>query len=151
MLEAEEDFQSSKTLVGSCSQNITASSTPLSATTGIKTTIWSFVIVFSFRNVSKFCKDRNIVGTSARFVKRVLTSDEVVTKERCQKYFISCQRCCHHQVSNCYYHILRLLGSIPNLSLYCKVHGCLSGRSHRSHCAAEDQGDEEVPSGPSCA
>ena len=46
-----------------------------------------------------------------------LTSDEVVKKEQCQKYFVSCQRCCHHQVSNCYYHILRFLGSIPNLSL----------------------------------
>ena len=67
--------------------------------------------------MSKFCKDRNIVGASAGFVERVLTSDEVVTKERCQKYFVSCQRCCHHQVSNCYYHILRFLGSIPNLSL----------------------------------
>ena len=44
------------------------------------------------------------MGTLAGFVESALTSDEVVTKERCQMYYISCQRCCHHQVSNCCYH-----------------------------------------------
>ena len=45
-----------------------------------------------FRDITKFCKDRNIVGTSAGFLDRVLSADAVVTAERCQKYFISCQR-----------------------------------------------------------
>ena len=45
------------------------------------------------RDISKFCRDHNIVGSSHGFLERILSADEVVTPEQCQKYYNSCQRC----------------------------------------------------------
>lgn len=45
------------------------------------------------RDVSKFCRDRNIVGSSHGFLERILSADVVVTPEQCQKYYNTCQRC----------------------------------------------------------
>ena len=66
----------------------------------------------SSRDVAKFVRDRNVVGSSHGFLERVLSAEEVITPERCQKYYISCQRCQHimegwmDYIMNGSYHIL---------------------------------------------
>ena len=115
MLEAEEDFQSSQTLLEErlalkgarlvflpkfhpefnpieCVYRYISSIFCLSA-------VIDMTFIFS-RDVSRFCRDRNIVGNSAGFLERVLTADEVVRPEQCQKYFLSCQRCLKNNIVN---------------------------------------------------
>ena len=55
--------------------------------------------LFCFRDYTNFCKERNIVGNSKGFLQRVLSADCVVTPEKCQKYFLSCERY-HKLLSN---------------------------------------------------
>ena len=44
--------------------------------------------------ISNFCRDRNIVGCSKGFVKRIIVAaEEVVTPQKCRKYFVNMQRC----------------------------------------------------------
>ena len=44
------------------------------------------------RDVSNYCRDRNVVGCSRGFVQRIIDADEVVTPEKCRKYFVNMQR-----------------------------------------------------------
>ena len=55
--------------------------------------------LFCFRDYTNFCKERNIVGNSKGFLQRILSADCVVTPEKCQKYFLSCERY-HKLLSN---------------------------------------------------
>ena len=111
MLEAEEDFQSSQTLLEErlalkgarlvFLPKFHPEFNPIECVYRYISSILviDMTLIFS-RDVSRFCRDRNIVGTSAGFLERVLTADEVVTAEQCQKYYLSCQRCLNNNNVN---------------------------------------------------
>ena len=88
--------------------------------------------------MSAFCKERNIIGNSRGFLKRVLTADSVVTPEKCQKYFISCQRCKNFQT----------LVLVVKPTILFQVHASIQGGCDRDECAAEDKGNQEVSQSP---
>ena len=49
----------------------------------------SIIVFFFTRNVIRYMKQRNIIGTSKGYVDRILDSDSSVTPEDVQKYFLS--------------------------------------------------------------
>ena len=50
------------------------------------------MMLIKCRDVSNCCRDRNVVGCSKGFVQRIIDADEVVTPEKCRKYFVNMQR-----------------------------------------------------------
>ena len=50
------------------------------------------MMLIKCRDVSNYCRDRNVVGCSKGFVQRIIDADEVVTPEKCRKYFVNMQR-----------------------------------------------------------
>lgn len=49
-------------------------------------------ILIKRRDISNFCRDHNIVGCSRGFRKRILEAEEIVTPDKCRKYFNNMQR-----------------------------------------------------------
>ena len=110
MLEAEEDFQSSQTLLEErlalkgarllFLPKFHPEFNPIECVyryifLNLVLELGPFYILPRFfpRDISKFCRDRNIVGSSHGFLERILSADEVVTPEQCRKYYNTCQRC----------------------------------------------------------
>ena len=56
------------------------------------TTIANNTISFKCRDISNFCRTHNIVGSSKGFLRRILQAEEIVTPEKCRKYFVNVQR-----------------------------------------------------------
>ena len=115
MLEAEEDFQSSQTLLEErlalkgarlmFLPKFHPEFNPIECVYRyISSILWLIALIdmtsFLSRDISRYCRDRNIVGNSAGFLERILTADVVVTPEQCQKYYISCQRCLNSNIVN---------------------------------------------------
>ena len=156
ILEAEEDFKSSKTMLEEVMAEMGArvvwlpkfhpEFAPIECVYRCKIHTQGFSDNFPYfwlalflpfiiyRDMSRFCRERNIIGNSRGFLDRVLTADQVVTPEKCQKYFISCQRC--KQLLNPH---LR-----NEIFLVFQVHASIQGGCNRDGRAAEDKSNQEV-------
>ena len=110
LLEQEEDFSATMSLLeevvvarGGKLCWLPLSFNQWSVATGAKTRLSiqndCLASLFCHRDYTNFCKERNIVGNSKGFLKRILSADCVVTPEKCQKYFLSCERY-HKLLSN---------------------------------------------------
>ena len=50
------------------------------------------LMLIKYRDISNYCRDRNTPGCAKGFRQRILAAEQVVTPDKCRKYFVNMQR-----------------------------------------------------------